>query len=180
VTDTGIGAGYSVINTPSDRLKVPDFRAFSSAFPLVGGDLQTMGGFWRRRRFTPAPDAKPLMLKLADGDEALMAQYDSPISDVENAPAKPLVLLVHGLGGNASSGYMVEASDYFRGQGHGVLRLELRGSGASAKTSNGIYNAGISDDLRAAIQSIPVSMSSNGVVVMGFSLGANVVLKYLG
>jgi len=180
VTEIDIDAGYQVLNAPADRLKSADFKAFSRAFPFIGGDLQTMGSFLRRRRFSPAADATPVELALPNGDEALIAHYDSSPIASATTTTKPLVLLLHGLGGDAASGYMVEASHYFRAQGHGVLRLDLRGSGASARTSNGLYHAGISEDLRAAIAAIPESLSVNGIIVMGFSLGANVVLKYLG
>ena len=177
---TAAHRGYRLLGTPSNDLEGIDFQEFSSVLPLLGGDLQTFGSLWRRRRFIPDPAAQSVRLALGSGDEALMAQHDSPFNTQNVRRDLPLVVLLHGLGGNATSAYMVEASDYFRAQGMEVLRLELRGSGASANTTNGIYNAGISDDLRLALKSIPPVLSENGVMLCGFSLGANVVLKYLG
>jgi hypothetical protein len=90
------------------------------------------------------------------------------------------VLLLHGLGGCEDSVYLQRSAQHFLAAGYPVLRLNLRGAGPSRERCRQQYHAGRSDDLRAALDGLDPEWTAAGSVAIGFSLGANVLLKGLG
>jgi hypothetical protein len=60
-----------------------------------------------------------------------------------------------------------------------VLRLNWRGAGPTLGKTRSFYHAGRTDDLFAVIGSMDGSLAANGLVAIGYSLGGNVLLKYL-
>lgn len=151
---------------------VPPFR---ERFPWLGADLQTL-----RNTFCPrpsdSPDSERLFLGVSGGDK-LAARLDRPVSGF---PGRPLVILVHGLAGSEASINVISTARFLTGEGWPVLRLNLRGAGPSSETSRGRYHAGRTGDLAAAIQAIPSALLLRGVVLLGHSLGGNLILKFLG
>lgn len=150
---------------------LPPFRERA---PWFGGDLQTLrniiiGG--------PAelPGGERLLLAMPDGDR-LAARLDRPTTET-NAP---LIVLAHGLAGSESSRHGVATARYFVGEGWPLLRLNLRGSAPSRPTSGGRYHAGKTDDLAASLRGLPADLARNGIVLIGNSLGGNLVLKFVG
>ncbi|MGA2637721.1 YheT family hydrolase [Methylocella sp.] len=87
---------------------------------------------------------------------------------------------MHGLAGSEASGYAVASARYLVGQGWRVLRLNLRGAGPSRLTAKGHYHAGHTEDLAAALRGLPADVARHGIVVLGYSLGSNLILKFLG
>jgi predicted alpha/beta-fold hydrolase len=61
-----------------------------------------------------------------------------------------------------------------------VLRLNLRAAGPSRAVCGDIYYAGRSQDFRALLKQLPEELTTRGLVAVGFSLGGNMLLKYLG
>ncbi|NNG03647.1 MAG: alpha/beta fold hydrolase [Inquilinus sp.] len=93
---------------------------------------------------------------------------------------KPLAILIHGLTGCEDSTYMLASARHLLTLGHPVLRLNLRGAGPSRPLCREQYHAGRSEDLRAALAALDPGLCANGIVLVGYSLGANMMLKYLG
>jgi predicted alpha/beta-fold hydrolase len=91
-----------------------------------------------------------------------------------------IVLLVHGLGGCHRSGYMLRLGRRFVKHGLRVLRMDLRGVGAGAMLARKTYHGGRSDDLRAVALDIHHENPASPVVLVGMSLGGNLVLKLAG
>ncbi len=85
-----------------------------------------------------------------------------------------VVVLVHGLGGDADSYYVRLAAAAAGRQGIASLRLNLRGADLLGED---FYHAGITADLRAAIASEALAGFTH-VHLLGFSLGGHVVLRY--
>ncbi len=156
------------------RLAFPPFRARR---PWVGGDLQTLHNTLIR----PSPDFSPypaerLILPMNDGSgDKLWALVNRPIVNT----GKPTVILVHGLTGCETSRNIMVSAAYHLERGYPVVRLNLRGAGPSLGKCTGHYHAGRSVDLRDAITALPANLRTNGIFVVGVSLGGNVVLKYL-
>jgi uncharacterized protein len=98
------------------------------------------------------------------------------LKEISNSP---LIILIHGLGGTETSTYMTMAAQVLCDAGYPVLRLNLRGAGPSRPTCRLQYHAGRSQDLRDAIQSLPSEWQDRGVVPFGFSLGGNMLLKFM-
>ncbi len=157
-------------------LHLPPFRP---RFPWWGGDLQTLANLLRRPALSLVPHrSERLTLPLVDGTgDTLLAMLDRP-ADAKNG--LPLVILIHGLTGKETSEYVLSAARHLLAAGHRVLRLNLRGAGPSRATCRGQYYAGRSEDLRAVMALLPVDLTADGVVAVGYSLGGAMLLKYLG
>ncbi len=92
----------------------------------------------------------------------------------------PVALLVHGLGGCHQSGYMRRIAGKLNDRGVRVMRLDLRGCGAGMTLARYPYHAGQTGDVAAVLAMIASVCPGSPVVVVGFSLGGNIVLKFLG
>ena len=88
--------------------------------------------------------------------------------------AGTLVVVVHGLGGHAASGYAVRAAVAAEHAGLDCLRLNLRGADRSGED---FYHAGLTDDLAAAL-AIPEAGAYQTILLLGYSLGGHLVLRY--
>jgi predicted alpha/beta-fold hydrolase len=88
-------------------------------------------------------------------------------------------VLLHGLTGCADSRYVLRAAGRLLDAGFPVLRLNLRGAGPCRKICREQYHSGRSQDLEAVLDQLPSSLTGNGLVTVGWSLGANVLLKGL-
>lgn len=157
-----------------------DFPAFRARAPWLNGDLQTLRNtaVGSVRRLAPTLDNAPgdrLTIALGDGD-ALVAAVTRP----ERQTDRPLAVLIHGLTGCEDSAYMRMSAASLVSQGYPVLRLNLRGAGPSRPLCRGQYHAGRSEDLAAALAGLPAKLTDAGIVAVGFSLGGNMLLKYLG
>ena len=88
--------------------------------------------------------------------------------------ARDLVVLVHGLGGSAESGYMVEAAGVAAERGWSSLRLSLRGVGPGGACD--IYHAGLTRDLHGVLAD-PELERFERVAIIGYSLGGHMVMR---
>ena len=93
---------------------------------------------------------------------------------------RPLVLLVHGIGGSTASRYSVRAGVALHRAGYHVVRLDLRGAGASTPDVPTLYHAGLSADLVAVTEHLAKDPAVDGVVLFGFSGGGSMSLKLAG
>jgi predicted alpha/beta-fold hydrolase len=89
-------------------------------------------------------------------------------------------LLVHGLAGCHGSPYMVRTAHKLNARGIRTFRLDLRGYGAGFHMAQKPGHAGRSEDVRAAVRFLAERCPDSALVLVGFSLGANLVLKLLG
>jgi hypothetical protein len=158
------------------RVAFPEFRA---RLPWWGPDLQTLRNPLRVRatRLEGFPERR-LELPLGDGSgDALVATLNEP-APPESARG-PLVVLVHGLSGSEESAYMLTSARHWLARRHRVLRLNLRGAGPSRALCRMQYHAGRSGDLREALRALPAELRAEGLILVGYSLGGNVLLKFL-
>lgn len=150
------------------------YPAFQPRRSLFNGDLQTL-----RNAFAPHPPPPPgERIFLAMGDDSgdrLAASLHRPEPD---DPDKPIVLLAHGLSGCEDSSYMPWTAHYLYQRGYASVRLNLRGAGPSRASCRWHYHAGRSEDLKDAVLALGEEAERRGVVLIGFSLGGNMVLKF--
>jgi predicted alpha/beta-fold hydrolase len=164
-----------VNRTPIADIELPEFRARR---PWWGPDLQTV-----RNALVPDPPdlrsfpAQMLTLPMADGSgDALVGQLQRP----ETPSERPLAVLVHGLSGSQDSAYMLASARALLERGYPVLRLNLRGAGPARALCRLQYHAGRSQDLRDALEGDRLlGADAHGLVLVGYSLGANMLLKFL-
>jgi len=152
--------------------KLPPFRP---RLPWLGGDLQTVRNFLVR----PKPPiehwpGETIEFDMADGTgDRLNGLLHRP----KDERKRPLVLLIHGIGGSNESAYIRTSAVHLLRAGYPVLRLNLRGAGGAPTKQ--FYHAGRTEDLKRVIGSLDGSLAANGVLPVGFSLGGNLLLKYL-
>jgi predicted alpha/beta-fold hydrolase len=155
--------------------------SFVPRAPWWGGDLQTIRNYLGKRRppdLTPWPGLR-LELPVLDGSgDRLSACLHQPTIEA----GRPLAVLIHGLTGSEDSIYLRASTRHFLGLGYPVLRLNQRGAGPSRPLCRSRYHAGLSGDLGGALEALAEldpRLISRGVVLVGYSLGGNVLLKFL-
>lgn len=92
----------------------------------------------------------------------------------------PVAVIAHGMGGSPRSGFVARQARDLDGLGLRVVRLDLRGSGAGVSWSRQVYHAGVSGDIHHVMHWAARRLPGSPVLLVGFSLGGNVVLKYAG
>ena len=156
-------------------LRFPEFRQRA---PWLGGDLQSIRNFLCRPAIKLGSGER-VVLPLGDGSgDRLSAMLHRPGKDT--AAKRPLVILIHGLTGCEDSIYMRASAAHLLWAGFRVLRLNLRGAGPTRPYCGLHYHAGRTEDLRMVLAALPSRLTEAGVVGVGFSLGGNLLLKYLG
>lgn len=91
----------------------------------------------------------------------------------EVAGADTIVLIVHGLSGNAASPYCASAARAAQQAGFSSLRLSLRGADYSGED---ILHGGITQDVWAALAAPSIARYQN-VLLLGYSVGGHIVLR---
>ncbi|GJJ12386.1 hypothetical protein Clacol_006628 [Clathrus columnatus] len=97
-----------------------------------------------------------------------------------------IVLMLHGISGGSNEAYVrsvlrhVCAPKYEGGLGYRGVVMNFRGCGNVPLTSPQLYSAGYTDDLRATILYLRKKYPKAKILGIGFSLGANVLTRYLG
>jgi predicted alpha/beta-fold hydrolase len=129
-------------------------------------------GVWLRHAVRPdvAPPSAPWSVVAEDpkiGPVKLTGR-------IRHEGSKELVLLVHGLGGDAEAPYIVAGAAAASAAGLSSLRLNLRGADRSGED---FYHAGLTADLHAAVSSGELDRYER-IYVLGYSLGGHVTLRY--
>jgi len=127
---------------------------------------------WRRLPYR----AQQRTVTLADGDRLILHEDLPSRTDVSDR----VVLLVHGLAGCHASGYMMRIAHKLAQVGFRVFRLDMRGCGAGWSQARRSLHAGRVDDLCSAAAFINQLSPGSPISLVGFSLGASLVLKMLG
>lgn len=106
-------------------------------------------------------------------DEAVVAGAVLP----ENAP---VVLLLHGLEGSARRGYACETYRQLAQRGMRSAGLNFRSCSGEMNQTARMYHAGATDDVGLTLDWLAARYADAVLGAIGFSLGANMLLKYLG
>lgn len=143
---------------------------FRPRFPWLSGDLQTIRDTLRRDPPETGPFTR-IWLPLPDGDALAAAWHPGQ--------GRETIVLVHGLTGCEDGVHIRRSCAFWRRRGHGVVRLNLRGSRPSLPRSRRPYNAGAGGDIVAALSALPEEAAAPGLVLVGVSLGGTQVLDAL-
>lgn len=137
---------------------------------LFNGHIQTIipAGL---RKVANAPELKRERITTPDDDF-----LDLDWAEADN---DRLVIISHGLEGNSTRPYMLGMIKAFHGSGHDVLAWNFRGCSGEINLAPRLYHSGATDDLAFVIQHA-VTKGYKSIILIGFSLGGNVTLKYLG
>ena len=121
------------------------------------------------------------LVKLPDGDTIVLIETP-PAAQASKIPtlSNRIILLVHGLTGSQDSSYMKRGAHYLSQAGYRVFRMNLRGCGAGFKLAQKLYHSGRSEDIHHINHWLTTHDPLSSISLVGFSLGANLVLKLAG
>ena len=124
--------------------------------------------------FEPASDQ--LIVPLSDGDK-ISLEITTPRDWKES---NLTVFLVHGLCGSHKSSNLVRLARRLEPLGIRTVRFNMRGCGSGKGLAKQIYHSGRSEDIFASIKAVKRMAPESPIVLIGFSLGGNLVLKMAG
>ncbi len=123
-------------------------------------------------RPNPAVDYQRERLHTPDGDFLDL--------DWSKIGARKLVLVLHGLEGSADRPYVRGIVKIMNEAGWDAAGLNFRGCSGEANLVSRAYHSGETEDLDWVLQKIMASGVYEEIALVGFSLGGNVALKYVG
>ena len=126
--------------------------------------------------FTPYMDSKTEYVRLPDGD-LITLEVATPKGWKESDPS---IMMVHGLCGSHKSPYLIRLTKRLLKRGIRSIRLNLRGCGSGKGLAKKFYHCGISEDIKAALYHMKGKYPDSNMILIGFSLGGNLVLKTAG
>lgn len=94
--------------------------------------------------------------------------------------AQKVAILLHGLEGNSKRPYITGQAAILNRNGWDVAAVNLRGCSGETNLTYQSYNAGKTDDLETVLNTIIDRDKYREITLVGFSLGGNLLLKYLG
>ena len=143
--------------------------AFRPAWWLPGPHLQTLWPSLMRRR--PRLELRRERVELGDGD----------FIDLELGSGHgPTVVVIHGLEGGLESHYAAGTLAALEAGGFRPVFMYLRGCSGEPNRLPRAYHSGASDDLAAVLAHLARGPGGPPLAAVGFSLGGNLLLKYLG
>lgn len=94
--------------------------------------------------------------------------------------SKTLVLLIHGLEGSSESKYITAASNHLNTQGLDAVCFNLRSCSGEDNLLLATYHSGKTEDVDFVVNHLLKNYDYEDLIIVGFSLGGNLTLKYLG
>ena len=143
---------------------------FKPAWWLPGAHLQTLYPSLCRRRCRPELHRE--RLELPDGDFLDL--------DWNGESEGPIVLVLHGLEGSLESHYTGCILAALGAQGYRAVLMYFRGCSGVPNRLRRSYHSGDTGDLQSVIEHITRRYPHRPLAVIGYSLGGNVLLKWLG
>jgi hypothetical protein len=95
-------------------------------------------------------------------------------------PDAPHLVVCHGLEGSSRAGYVLGVMARARARGLGAVALNFRGCSGEPNRLARLYHSGDTADLAHAVDRLIAERPGRRLGLVGFSLGGNVVTKYLG
>ena len=158
---------------PDQRVMRSEFRP---AWWLKHRHLQTMlpSMPWA---FRYRPQLRRETLELPDGD---ITAVDWVVESSELPPSSPLLVILHGLESSAESAYARMIMRAATRRKWRCCVLHFRDCGDYRNRLPRRYHAGETNDIRFFLDTLVHEEDSGPIIAAGYSLGGNVLLKYLG
>jgi uncharacterized protein len=119
----------------------------------------------------PIPTVSYETVQLDDGDSLQLARG--------TASGSSTVLILHGLEGSLNSAYARRLIDYLNKRNIPVVFMFFRSCNGKPNLKTRSYHSGETDDLRSVISYLK-RQGTKRISLVGYSLGGNVTLKYMG
>ena len=148
---------------------------YTPAWWVPGAHLQTLWGKLVRR--PPRVHTRPERWPTPDGDSLEIRRLDAAAGA---PPDVPRLLVLHGLEGTIRSHYILGLLDQARRRGWAADALIFRGCNGELPRAARFYHSGETTDLDLVVQRLVRERPGQPLVIVGVSLGGNVLLKWLG
>jgi predicted alpha/beta-fold hydrolase len=145
--------------------------SFRPAWWLNNGHLQTIYPAFLRQPSSPVPITRE---RLETPD------HDFIDIDYCGKGRQPIVILLHGLTGSSQSGYIKSLQRILLKQGFRSVALNFRGCSGESNNLARCYHSGETEDIHFLYQTLRRREPDTPLAAVGFSLGGNVLLKWLG
>lgn len=145
---------------------------YKPSFIFRNGHFSTI--YSSKLRKNPPLLQKRERLTLKDGD---FLDLDWSYSEIST---KKAAIILHGLEGNAQRTYVSGAGHHLQKAGWDIASMNFRGCSGEDNLAYQSYHSGKTEDLEEVISHILEKDLYTEIVLVGFSLGANLLLKYLG
>ena len=142
---------------------------YSPSFIFKNGHVNTM---YRAVFCHPELQYSRKRVELTDGDFIDL--------DFSTIGSKKLVLLIHGLEGSSNSSYMISLTNELNRAGYDAVSMNLRGCSGESNRLFCSYHSGRTRDIEEAFDYISKYCDYEEYNMVGYSLGGNLTLKYLG
>lgn len=160
---------YQPINVILSSMSKRIPSSFRPAWWLTSPHLQTLWPVFFRQR--PQLELQHERVELADGDFIDIATYPRPDA--------PLVLVIHGLEGSLQSHYAQTLMLALHQAGFASVFMHLRGCSGTPNRHASSYHSGRTADVAEVLAHLH-NTGRPADAAVGFSLGGNLILKYLG
>lgn len=147
-------------------------KKYNPSFPFRNGHFSTVYS----SKIRPAPILEQMRKRLVLPDNDFL-DIDWSFS---KQPTKKVVILLHGLEGNSHRTYITSQAKLLNLSGWDAAAINFRGCSGTPNLNYDSYNAGRTDDVDAVVKSILELDKYQEIALVGFSLGGNMLLKYLG
>jgi predicted alpha/beta-fold hydrolase len=148
---------------------------YTPAWWVPGAHLQTLWGKLVRR--PPNVATRVERWTTPDGDELEIRRVDALAS---SGPHAPRLLVLHGLEGTIRSHYLLGLLGQAKQRGWAADVLIFRGCNGEIPRAARFYHSGETSDLDFVVRRLIRDHPAQPLMVAGFSLGGNVLLKWLG
>lgn len=138
---------------------------------ITNGHLQTILPNLFRRVEWMRPRREEI--NTPDDDFLELDWYEQPNND-------RLVILLHGLEGNSRRRYIKGMGRHLHNRGYNVLAWSYRSCGSRMNKQLRFYHSGDTEDIATIVQYVLSLEKYQSIYFVGFSMGGNIVLKYLG
>ncbi|WP_088322769.1 YheT family hydrolase [Polaribacter tangerinus] len=142
---------------------------FSPTLPFKNGHFNTM--------------YRPLFMKdTCKYDRKRISTWDDDFIDLDFSfvGGNTLILLIHGLEGSSDSKYIAANCNHLNSAGLDTVCFNLRSCSGEDNLLLTTYHSGKTEDVDFVVNHLAENYNYTNIVIVGFSLGGNLTLKYLG
>jgi predicted alpha/beta-fold hydrolase len=151
--------------------------------PVINNSPYNPGFIYRSGHFQTV---YPTLFRKVEGVNYRRKRIQTPDDDFidldfsEVSRADSAVIICHGLEGSSDRAYMRGMAAAFNSAGIDAVCYNYRGCSGVMNRQLRMYNAGATDDLELVIKHVLSQKKYKSLILTGFSLGGNLVLKYAG
>jgi hypothetical protein len=126
---------------------------------------------------------RPFFMKdICNYERERVKTWDNDFIDLDFSfvGSKIIALMIHGLEGSSESKYMASTSNHLNNCGFDTVCFNLRSCSGEDNMLLTTYHSGKTEDLDFILQHLLKNYEYSQIILIGFSLGGNLTLKYLG